>query len=862
MQGEAMSLNASHKNNDRADGSLLALLVLGFYGLFTLLPGSNTLMVSWPWVFLWQVAWLLPVIWLLWQLWFKPVLRLRLGDGLDWIVLIAVIGLGTSTLLAEFPQQAFWYAWAALGAIAALYGLNGWLTTTRRIRLVLTIQGSLAIAFILLSLGLWISQIYLPEIARINALSQYGIQQSFDFGFTSLRNWQPIGHQNYVAGYLVLVLPLLTGLAVAAKGIWRGLWAAGAVLGLADLYTTSSRAGWLGLLGMVVIGFAIALLRSRLPRRLVVATGGVSLAILVAVMLSNDRIRQVLAALSAGNFGSGDLRYRVITNIVGWNMGTARPITGLGAGSVPLVYQKYRPFWAGREAELQYQLHSSPAQIWGELGGFGVLVALLVVLWLLVQFWRWQHRSGEAMGFRQSGLVWSLGAGLLAYGLLSLTDYQLENICIAGTLILYLAVLASVFSMEHAEEPTGRATASRRHRWLAGLGLGLSAAAVIWLVPVHQAWALSAGGFSAFERGSLEGFVQRLARAHQLAPWEAYYPYQLGWRLGDLSYRVANPEQAAVLRQDGARWLQAGLEASPYQEFGYSNLGWLLLEEEPAAAAAAFTESVRLMPAKGGIFFGLGFSLLKLDESDLALQAMTLEVMRHPMMLTSSVWRIGRFAAIYPQLLEAVEQRCTQLLATTDDPTLLRYLHQLRGGLRWWRGDLGAAAEDWPTDPATLEGALLQLSEGKAVDPQPLPTQAGLAIAAWQTPEQRKQLLEQAWIAQQEDVPQLEQAAPPADTLQDLLLTMNQASSFDQWLKQLAPAYEIRSTRLGFGVLSRHIDGPAPVDYFPYVANVPMNQFFKEPFRPPVFLPPVDRALQPEREALLAAVDKRYSSGL
>jgi hypothetical protein len=55
--------------SDQSQGCLFALLTATFYALFTLLPDSNSLMVSWPWVFIWQIALLTPMLWFLWQIW-------------------------------------------------------------------------------------------------------------------------------------------------------------------------------------------------------------------------------------------------------------------------------------------------------------------------------------------------------------------------------------------------------------------------------------------------------------------------------------------------------------------------------------------------------------------------------------------------------------------------------------------------------------------------------------------------------------------------------------------------------------------------------------------------------------------------
>lgn len=471
------------------DGTLLGLLTLALYTVFTLLPGNSTLMVAWPWVFLWQVALMLPMLWLLWQVWYKPLSSLALGGGLDWVAALAVAGLVISTLAAEFPAQARWYAWAALGAIAALYALRGWLTGLPRMKAALQYQGYLALAFVVVSLGLWWLQIYRPELARLQVLQQYGVETAFSFQFTSLRNWQPIGHQNYVAGYLVLVIPLFVGLAGMAKDWRRWLWVGATGLGLANLYTTSSRGGWLALMAAGFVGLMVALIYSPIPRRWVLVGGGGATALLVGLILSNSRLRQALGSLTSGNLAGGQLSYRAVTNAVGWNMGKSAPLTGIGPGSVPLVYQAYRPHWAGRDAELQFQLHSTPAQLWGELGIWGVVVPLALAGVILALVFRWVRDDARQT---PSGLpplmVWCILSALVGFGLISLTDYQLDIFAIGGVLILYLATLA--YALVPGSAPNFQAPSyeralrpSRLSRILTALGLGLSLAMTLWLTP-------------------------------------------------------------------------------------------------------------------------------------------------------------------------------------------------------------------------------------------------------------------------------------------------------------------------------------------------------------------------------------------
>ena len=94
-------------------------------------------------------------------------------------------------------------------------------------------------------------------------------------------------------------------------------------------------------------------------------------------------------------------------------------------------------------------------------------------------------------------------------------------------------------------------------------------------------------------------------------------------------------------------WLRQGIQSSPNQEFGYTSLAWLLLNREPKAASHAFAQSAQLVPAKRGVFYGLGLSLLAQGQSELAIAAMTLEALRDPILLTSPIWKLPELKPLY-----------------------------------------------------------------------------------------------------------------------------------------------------------------------------------------------------------------------
>jgi hypothetical protein len=383
--------------------------------------------------------------------------------------------------------------------------------------------------------------------------------------------------------------------------------------------------------------------------------------------------------------------------------------------------------------------------------------------------------------------------------------------------------------------------------------LGIVLAMLIWLFPIHHAWMLSNQGFLALSRRDAKGFVQLLTQAHQQAPWEAYYANQLGWNLGELSLQKTDRNQQQALAGMGVSWLQKGIQAAPQLEFGYTNAGWLLLNSDPRAANRSFVQSARLVPARRGTFYALGLGLLAQQKADVALQALTLEALRDPQLITSPIWKLPDLQPLYGQLVRSLETQLTTLIANPQNrESLTIQLRQMRGGLRWWVGNLQGARADFEQTRSPLSLMVLDLAAGKSVQAElaQLPPSGGTgAIAAWLNPAQRIDLLRQAWI-------RTKKTAPDEKTLQALAESMSRSTSFDQWLKQNAPSRTYRWQRLGFGINSRHGEGPSPSDFLTVIENIPVVTFFEELLPSPLFTPDLDNLLQPQRDALLAIAQK------
>ena len=832
-------------------------------------------MLSYPGVIFWQFALLTPIVALIMQI-FNGTGR-WLGYGLDRWVAVGTIALVQSGFTALFPQQAHWYGIAALGMIAALYACNAWLNEGTQRQRILTFQGILQLCFIGLSLGLWTVQTGLPELTRLQGLERdFGITLPFSFEPLETRNWAPIGHQNYVAGYLTLAIPSLVGLGLRTTGGKRWAWFGGALLGLIDLYTTSSRAGLMGLALGFILTMGVLLGRSSpittpsggvVPKKYLLLGSGGFVGALVLILFRTGRLQGLSTAI-AGGYVPGELAYRVITNAVGLAMGTHAPLTGTGIGSAAHVYQRFLPVWAGREAELAYQLHSTPAQLWGELGILGIVVWVGVLCWLGYVWWLGRDRF--------SLLTHSLFTALFAYSFQSLTDYQLDNLGISGTIVIFIAAIAAELRLvdpevESVDSRASKFTSKLQPKPIA-LGItGLLLAAIVWLIPIDRAWMISKQGFEAIatienpelkpdERtAAINTFTQSLETAHQLVPWEPYYSQQLAWVLGNLGLKTSNPD--FVTRSIQA--FETARESAPYQEFVYSSLGFLQRDRNPKAATEALKKATQLVPAKRGGFEALGLSLVLQQKPDLAIDAFALELTRNPKSLPTLItWKGTPLEAFIVPVIQRSEALYSDLINQARDQKIIRHLRSCRGALRWWTDNPSGAKADAEASDYPFLKAILSLGEQSRANPKQRPTidldalkpsllpQTIDALTAWNDsridPNRRSRLLQQAWIRTY--------PKPIDPTLLDRILqTLQTAQTLDDWLKN-SPVRTSRRQRSGFNVLSRHTDGINPEDFAPVPENIIMQSFMGNLIPEWKYYPLLEIQFQSYREALWAKI--------
>lgn len=152
--------------------------------------------------------------------------------------------------------------------------------------------------------------------------------------------------------------------------------------------------------------------------------------------------------------------------------------------------------------------------------------------------------------------------------------------------------------------------------------------------------------------------------------------------------------RALVLARDPAQGeaavalLKKSRNLNPAQEITYFNLGWLLVVRDPAAAEQDFAVAARLVPDKGGVYFGLGLARLNQGHRAAAAKAFALECLNDPVFLTSPWWESPALHESRP----VVDALALQLLASPpapfagQDPEVARESAYVAALIRWLNG--------------------------------------------------------------------------------------------------------------------------------------------------------------------------------
>lgn len=146
----------------------------------------------------------------------------------------------------------------------------------------------------------------------------------------------------------------------------------------------------------------------------------------------------------------------------------------------------------------------------------------------------------------------------------------------------------------------------------------------------------------------------------------------------------AQADRAAALFRES-------LALNRHQEIAHFNLGWLLVTRDPAEAETHFLAAARLVPDKGGVYFGLGLARLNAGRPRAeVVRALALECLNDPLFLTSPWWRepslhalqIDTFRDVVTLTETAADSRRTQ-----NFPGIRRDLTYVAALTRWLGGE-------------------------------------------------------------------------------------------------------------------------------------------------------------------------------
>ncbi|NJN19933.1 MAG: O-antigen ligase family protein [Leptolyngbya sp. RL_3_1] len=720
--------------------ALIAGLGLVLLALFAWLPFSYYRMVQWPLILLWQVGFLLWGGWVILQLRRFKQPFLPLGHGLDGMVGITLVGIVLSSLAAPFRGVALWNVVLVLGYGLVLYGLrNGIKLEGSSVRQVWWSVAAMAIANAGLSLAYW----------RPSA----DMWQAGNFA-SAIRNAQPLGHHNFEGGYLVLSLPLVVALALAEQGWQRWLASGGALLIAIATYISGSRGAALGLIVWLTLTLALRIFtHSGKHRR---RQGIVSAAILVlalGAMASNPRIRTTVQVILGGqgldlsrlSAADSPLIDRLFMAQAGLNIFGDRPWLGAGPGNISRLFNLYRPIDMGTGLDHVQQLHNTPIHLLAELGIVGIGLYLAWGIWVGRLWWRLARQLPPGRDGRRPvpkdhrTLLMGISGSFCAYGVSSLTDYQLENIPIALTLITNLILMACL--ADTLAPPPPLSALFRRCTSLATLAL-LALCLQVWL-PFNFALALGQQAVIATDqRQDLPTAHRKWLKASQLIPWDPTYSALAAQQLVLIEQGISLPDDQAAIREGVIENLVAAYQAAPYDAWFNNNLAIRLLPEAADQAEVFAIRTVELLPrTQNYTYYILGLTYLAQQKTAAAITAFALEGLVTPRFSTLPIWQIEPLRSIYPDVVAQTLDLYDALLANlSPDQSPYPILYEQAQLLRWWhqRPPLPDLDMGQPVIRALIQAdqnpaaALALLNEAIAVEPQNIGLQM---LRAWIDPD-------------------------------------------------------------------------------------------------------------------------------
>lgn len=467
---------------------------------------------------------------------------------------LCVVALGAAWISArrrqQWPLVGGWFEPALIGLfiVLALGTLNS-PCPAQSWRTLLIFAGATAVFYLAAGIP------HFSLCATATAAAMIGLA-GYALGWTP-RVAAPLGHHNYMAGFLLLHLPLVLE-AAAVRAAW---YLSAALIAVGIIFTGS-------LAAIVVLTlYGVRRLATAFRRRQLAAA--VIVLVILGVGAAAVRTRAVAIFVQQRDPSlSFENRLRYIRT--GLTLLAEKPLAGWGVASVPLVSAPYRPQVPGvmPAGEALRQLHNTPINLLAETGTLGALAAALLFVIVL-------------RGARRAAAV-----AIAAYAIYSISDYQLD----VPAILLPVAVI-SALALGQEKEAAEFTPAGRR--------IGLAALAGLLIVSVVLFTRATAAHYF-FSR-------ENIARARAWDECCGFYAFQAAdyvasaRRMPDLIPAATQAGSALVAggyHRDAIPWLERAAALDYYNSLAHFHLGRARLRDgDRNGAISAFGASFLAQPA-------------------------------------------------------------------------------------------------------------------------------------------------------------------------------------------------------------------------------------------------------------------------
>lgn len=332
--------------------------------------------------------------------------RTRLVAWLALFIAWAVVGtigaLDPLTAIAEIKE------WGVAAVVAA--AATAWVRDTTRVRFVV---GALVAASVAIALGMMVATATHPAGPVLAVL-----MKQVDL---------PWGRSNYLAGFLILALPLAIGAALSSRSRREGwVWAVAAVVCGVGLALSASKGA---MLALVLTALPVFALGGRGTRRAALLFA-VLVGLLVFAFVAGP-LREVMEYRLQTSAIDYSMNERLDLYRLGWRSFMEHSLTGLGLNNFSVASHQLRG--------LDTVPHQLVLGLLAEVGLPGTVLAMGFMLLPLVAGWRrWRHATDPAERAMAAGLL-AAWAGMLAHN-------QVESTVYGGQFKLFLVLLAVVLT--------------------------------------------------------------------------------------------------------------------------------------------------------------------------------------------------------------------------------------------------------------------------------------------------------------------------------------------------------------------------------------------------------------------------------